>query len=264
MQIANHTQIPNSVIDNMMFLSGSELKVFVAICRKTIGWHKKTDRISHSQIRKMTGLSINSLRKGIDGLKDKKIIVQENTNLGYIYEINYTVSINDIANIDIAEIDEGVSKIDIKKGKIVSKNATTKDIYKETIQKIYIYWNSKDIQVHNKLTDKMKTKIKSALKDYSVDEIKKSIDNYAKVLKGMKYYFDYKWTLKDFMSRGVDKFLDDVCFTNYLSDKEKLKYQPKQKPLVESKSPDFDDEKPTPERSAEIHQEIKDSLGNKQ
>ena len=134
MQIPNHTQIPNSVIDNMVFLSGSELKVFIAICRKTIGWHKKTDRISHSQIRELTGLSINALKRGINGLNKKNIIIQEKSPLGYIYKINYTVSINDIANIDIANIDKGVSKIDIKNGKIVSKNDTTKDIYKETIQ----------------------------------------------------------------------------------------------------------------------------------
>jgi phage replication O-like protein O len=140
LQIPNHTQVPNIIIDNMHLLTNSEFKVVVLICRKTIGWHKKTDRISHSQIKKLSGMSINSLRNAIDGLKKKRVIIQHNSPLGFIYEINYDVSNSAIAKIDIAindmaENDNTVSKNDTIKPKTISKNDTTKDNIKETIQK---------------------------------------------------------------------------------------------------------------------------------
>lgn len=61
----NHTQTPNDLFDKYMMLMGeSELKVTLAIIRKTLGFHKKSDPISLTQLQKATGLS----RQGcIDG-----------------------------------------------------------------------------------------------------------------------------------------------------------------------------------------------------
>lgn len=57
-QSINHTQISNDFIENhMKHLSGGATKVFLAISRKTIGWHKETDSISIAQIMYITGLS---------------------------------------------------------------------------------------------------------------------------------------------------------------------------------------------------------------
>ncbi|HUM44919.1 MAG TPA: hypothetical protein PKI14_18390, partial [Fervidobacterium sp.] len=84
---------------------------------------------------------------------------------------------------------------------------------------IFDYWNSKKIIVHKKLTDKIKRKISGALATYSPDELKKAIDNYHTVLTSDKYYWTYKWTLEDFLQRGVEKFLADACFENYKKDK---------------------------------------------
>lgn len=61
----NHTQTPNELFDKYMAVMGeSELKVTLAIIRKTLGYHKVSDPISLTQLQKMTGLS----RQGvIDG-----------------------------------------------------------------------------------------------------------------------------------------------------------------------------------------------------
>ena len=73
--------------------------------------------------------------KSLELLKVKKIIKQYKTNLGYEYEVNYTISKNAIANFAMSKNDERVAKFDTKTTKIVSKNDTTKDIFKDTIQK---------------------------------------------------------------------------------------------------------------------------------
>lgn len=82
---------------------------------------------------------------------------------------------------------------------------------------IFSFWNSKEIIKHKRLDNKTKMKIKSLLKEYSPEEIKNSIENYSLILNNPQhYFFTYKWTLKDFLSRGIDKFLDlEAAKTNY-------------------------------------------------
>ena len=89
------------------------------------------------------------------------------------------------------------------------------DLINNDITNIYTRWNELDIIKHNKLTDKMTTKIKSALKDHSESEIYNAFNNYNEVLKDDGSYFNYKWTLSDFLQRGLEKFLDDSCLTNF-------------------------------------------------
>ena len=83
---------------------------------------------------------------------------------------------------------------------------------------IFKHWNSKDIIRHRRLTDKIERAINGALRDYGEDEICRAIDTYALILKDDKYYWSYKWGLREFLQRGIDKFLDfDIASQNYLS-----------------------------------------------
>jgi len=96
-------------------------------------------------------------------------------------------------------------------------------------KRIFQRWNSKGIIQHRKLTDKIKRAINGALQDYSEEEICQAIDNYAVILADDRYYWSYKWGLKEFLQRGLDKFLDfDVAAQNYRKDdreKQKLNKQ---------------------------------------
>ena len=96
------------------------------------------------------------------------------------------------------------------------------DIDKDIYIVLYEHWNSKGIIRHRKLTDKMKRKIKTTLKDYDLDTLKEIIDNYAEIVLDEKYWFDYKWTLEEFLQRGLTKFEDGkVAKQNYLKDEYK-------------------------------------------
>lgn len=103
---------------------------------------------------------------------------------------------------------------------------TNKNI--KNIKNIYIsvfeHWNSKGIIRHRKLTSKMETKIRTALKTYTEDEIKEIIDTYAEIVLDDKYYFKYKWTLDEFLQRGLTKFENrEIAKQNHLRDKFKIK-----------------------------------------
>jgi len=77
------TKIPNHILDEIMkALTGAEFKVFMAICRKTIGWQKEKDRISNSQLIEMTGLTERMVRYAIKSLTENGFINRTNTGLG--------------------------------------------------------------------------------------------------------------------------------------------------------------------------------------
>jgi len=99
---------------------------------------------------------------------------------------------------------------------------------KELIYSVFQYWNSKKIIEHRELTDKLKGHINAKLGNYAEQEILDAIDNYAKILFGEEYFFSYKWTLEEFLTRsnGFLKFLTvNEPLNNYKKDRGKQ--QPK-------------------------------------
>jgi len=58
----------------MKGLSGAAAKIFLAICRKTIGWHKTTEKISYTQLKEMCGLSDKAVKEGIEQLERVPLI----------------------------------------------------------------------------------------------------------------------------------------------------------------------------------------------
>ncbi len=84
------------------------------------------------------------------------------------------------------------------------------------INTIYDFWNSQRIIVHRNMTPDIASTIKAELKNYSDVEILQAIKNYAEIQKGDQYWFNYAWTLKDFLKRGISKFLDlEIAKSNY-------------------------------------------------
>ena len=94
LEVPNHTQIPNIIIDqHMSELSHAQFKVLMAICRKTIGWHKQSDYISISQIVELTGVSNKTVVGAIKQLEKKGFIVtQKAKHATTLITINYEVT----------------------------------------------------------------------------------------------------------------------------------------------------------------------------
>ena len=103
----------------------------------------------------------------------------------------------------------------------------------QCLNSIFSYWNSKNIIVHRSLTDGIAKAIGKALKLYSEEQIRTYIDRYDTILKDKAYFFNYKWTLSDFLTRkdGISSYTDEGSKRiNYLS---KTKgYRPQQAPTT--------------------------------
>ncbi len=108
---------------------------------------------------------------------------------------------------------------------IPSKCETNTDITTKVtteITTIYDHWLNQNIYKHNRNT--FKSQIRTALKKYSEDEILTSITNYGVIVNGEEYYWSYKWTLGDFLKRGIDKFMDlDIAKENFKNNGKKDK-----------------------------------------
>lgn len=181
----NHTQIANQFIDEYMGkLSGNACKVFLAIARKTIGWHKDYERISNSKIMSLTGIKdVKTLNKAIKELIDAELIIQERTGTGRdivtYYEICYSNHNENDGKIPPIEEKKGgkIPPINGKKGGEIPpinqqegwKNSTHKrNIYINKINKENRDANASDVDNYKKqfleLADYLSNKIQNVNK----------------------------------------------------------------------------------------------------
>jgi len=84
----NYTQLPNVVLDAMPQMKEAELRVTLAVCRMTFGWHKEHDKLSISQIEELTGLSRQGAINGVQAGMERGVIVREPVGAGFLYRIN--------------------------------------------------------------------------------------------------------------------------------------------------------------------------------
>ena len=89
-------------------------------------------------------------------------------------------------------------------GQMSDKNPPEIEIEKEIeidtkSMEIFNHYISKNIINHKKFDSDMKRKVKNAIKKHGIDEVKKSIDNYAVVFHSDDYWFTQKYSLMDMM-----------------------------------------------------------------
>lgn len=61
------------------------------------------------------------------------------------------------------------------------------------------------------LTDaKTRAAVDRALRTYPVEAVVAAVENYAAVLGGDEFRWDYRWTIVDFLKRGLDKFVPEA------------------------------------------------------
>lgn len=80
----------------------------------------------------------------------------------------------------------------------------------QNVKRIIAYWNTKKIIQVRKETPDLIHKLEKALKIYSYEEVIQGIDNYEKILHSTLTWWEYEWTLGEFISRagGLQVFLE--------------------------------------------------------
>lgn len=95
----NYTQTPNILFDDWLpFLSLVELRVLMIIMRKTFGWHKIRDRISLSQLEKLTGSKRSSITTATKKLEKRGLILKTKEGKNGTEETYYELIIIEDSN----------------------------------------------------------------------------------------------------------------------------------------------------------------------
>lgn len=104
----NYTQIPNVILDRLMpIMSNSELRVVMAICRTTFGWHKECDCLSLTQLEKLTGMSRQGVINGVEALIARGVLTRYPKGRSF----EYCLIVNDVDQEIVNEVDSKVKTI---------------------------------------------------------------------------------------------------------------------------------------------------------
>lgn len=95
-----------------------------------------------------------------------------------------------------------------------TNNYSLKDSSPKDIDDIYRAWNRQGLMVHSCLSLRMTQAIMEALQVHSREEVIQAIDNYGFIVRSEDYYFSHRWSLADFLGRGLEKFMDPVASRN--------------------------------------------------
>jgi phage replication O-like protein O len=233
-----YTRISNELMEQLPFFkfNGTQLRLLLIVIRFTYGFCRKEWELSLKFLSNATGLHKEQVKRELNTLIAGNVITvikAASFNQTRVLALNKDYDKWSIERSDLISLQGTNSFTGSENGYLQEADSFTptgseldpqERKYKENIKEsIYIqvfdFWNSKNIIKHKKLTDKIKRKISGTTADYTIDEIMKAISNYEIVLHGDKYYWSHTWTLEEFLQRGLEKFLTDACFENYLKGK---------------------------------------------
>lgn len=146
-----YTKIPNQILQPLLMikLQSYEIRIFLAIARKTYGFNKDKDYINQKQLKKLTGIKQPHISRTLKSLLEKKIIIkngkelaiQKNYKLWNIPEKGILKNISDkIYNTGLKD-DKNISNEIYKYIPRDIKNISGEIYTKNTIKKTYIKKN---------------------------------------------------------------------------------------------------------------------------
>jgi len=147
-----YTKIPNQILQPLLMikLQSYEMRIFLAIARKTYGFNKDKDYINQKQLKKLTGINQPNISRTLKSLLEKKMIIKngkelaiqknyklwdipEKETLKNISDKIYNAGLNDDKNIPgkvYKYTQKGIKNIS---GKVYTKNTIKKTYIKKNI-----------------------------------------------------------------------------------------------------------------------------------
>lgn len=90
-QSPKYTQTPNDLFDHLMKdMNKSELKVVLAVIRRTLGFHRKAARIDIREMQEMTGLSTDAIYAGASAAAARGLLIKINKHGTTEWRINWS------------------------------------------------------------------------------------------------------------------------------------------------------------------------------
>lgn len=217
MDVPNHTQIPNSIIDeHMKSLTPAQFKVLIAICRKTIGWHKQSDYISISQIVELAGVSNKTVIAAVRDLEQFGFIVTQKSNRTTTHiTLNYNVTsvlstpTSGITTPPSVATTQDASGITTHTKETINKDK--RDEYIPTLEEVVSYFSSNGytVEAANKMYDFYQASISSNRQKYWKDSRGNAVKSWKQKAQSVWFKPEHKdqgadgWSTQGFKSVDV-------------------------------------------------------------
>lgn len=218
------TRIANILLEQTarIHLNGTQYSIILTVWRFTYGFQRCEHKLSVTFVANATDISVRAIKKELKVLIDRNIILvsKESTKAeSRVLKFNKDYESWKVGEkMDKKEQGNNSSpgeQKDPSQGNNQSPEQGNKKTPKKEIKKtkdIYIvfkFWNDTKIIVHRSMSKKIEGHINAKLENYSVEEICNAIENYSLVLNGEQYFWTHKWTLAEFLLRGLEKFTDE-------------------------------------------------------
>lgn len=79
------------------------------------------------------------------------------------------------------------------------------------VLRVYKVWQEAGVMKHQKVTKQMGTAVKKAVKDFGEELVIEAIRNYATVVHSKEHWFNYHYTLTDFLARRGGNNIERFC-----------------------------------------------------
>lgn len=217
------TQVPNELIDtHLNKIKNSELKVYMLICRKTLGFQKRKDKISLSQMTKITGLAKSTVIEAIKGLQHYGLIHKYTGQQTHQYGIEIGPlekpdgSISEplaVQKSDREVVRESDTQKKASKQKEINTTTDSSSELSEDVFKVITRWNQ--IFDHKILTidDAVVPMIQKVVEVFTTEQLFTAMENrsgapfyenrYA-LKHNPKSFFGYPQTIKNDLSRAQE------------------------------------------------------------
>jgi len=232
-----YTMIPNEMLEALAKakLNGTQYAICLVIFRNTYGFHRCEHEMSATYISKATDIATRQIKRELQTLIDRNIIFKTNLKQGVTSTLGFNKDTGAWKQVTKKTQVTNPSPVVVTKTTPVpvtnpspkkEKKKSIKEIYIAPMQNLFDFWNEQGIVVHQLLSDKIKKALVKALEKHSEDEIGTAIFRYSEVYHDSDYFFNYKWDLDIFVSRGngLPTFLDGgEKWVNYLNSKKQTK-----------------------------------------
>jgi phage replication O-like protein O len=209
----NYTQIPNAIFDLMADksagLTEKELKVLLAIARKTFGWHKKRDKISLSQLEQMTSMSRPSIVAGLEAAINRGIVRRTpdvNDNRGGVF---YELIVEDMDQS--AQLTSKDFELVNNSNQLKNQTRTSKDFELELDKNLNTQKKEKEKKERGGETQAHAPAVQAYFDTYpnerlnadQIDQINATVIDMPKWLEVLRY-----WKASNYRAQSIPKMLD--------------------------------------------------------
>lgn len=125
----NYTQIPNAVLHDMPDMKEAELRLILAVCRQTFGFHKRDDVLSLSQLQALTGMSRQGVVNALEQPHAKKYITRTRRGGSYSYRLEVVNEVDHPLTQVVNDVDQGSQR---RRPEVVNDVDTQKKRQKKT------------------------------------------------------------------------------------------------------------------------------------